>query len=200
MKQELRQLADRIENESYPLTNEDTTYLEQIVTLADLGNFEDDGDGGMLTLALDAAEALGVAKNELDRLETVWYRREAARRGEKHWNVRVDNGNHYIAYWEFHEWSRGYVTEAEAQAEADRLNKRAQTEQDPHPHDFSHSGLGIGGINNDQSMPVIPSLAAMERIEQLEANDVICRRCGASKNFDGAMFTTGGGDICDDCF
>ena len=66
-----------------------------------------------------------------------------------------------------------------------------------------HGSMGIGGINiyAENEMPVIPSLAAMERIERLERTDTICRCCGASKNFDGAMFTTdGGGDICDDCF
>ena len=68
------------------------------------------------------------------------------------------------------------------------------------PHDFDHSGLGIGGINNDQSSPVIPSARALERIQRMHDTDIVCRRCGASKNFDGAMFTTGGGDICDDCF
>lgn len=62
------------------------------------------------------------------------------------------------------------------------------------------SGLGIWGINNDQSLPTLPSRETIERVQHLYATDVICRRCGASKNFDGAMFTTGGGDICDDCF
>jgi len=67
-------------------------------------------------------------------------------------------------------------------------------------YDFSHSGLGIGGINNDQSLPEIPSAQALERVQRMTDTDVICRCCGASKNFDGAMFTTGGGNICDDCF
>jgi len=62
------------------------------------------------------------------------------------------------------------------------------------------SGLGIGGINNDQSMPVIPSARAIERVQRMMDTDVVCRRCGASKNFDGAMFTNGGGNVCDDCF
>lgn len=62
------------------------------------------------------------------------------------------------------------------------------------------SGLGIGGINNDQSMPSVPSAAAIERVQRLHDTDTVCRRCGASANFDGAMFTNfGGGDICDDC-
>ena len=62
------------------------------------------------------------------------------------------------------------------------------------------SGLGIGGISNDQSMPVIPSIESITRVQRLEDTDVVCRKCGASKNFDGATFTTGGGDVCDDCF
>jgi hypothetical protein len=62
------------------------------------------------------------------------------------------------------------------------------------------SGLGIGGINNDQSMPVIPSLRAIERVQKMHDTDTICKRCGQSENFDGAMFTTlGGSNICDDC-
>ena len=62
------------------------------------------------------------------------------------------------------------------------------------------SGLGIGGINNDQSAPFVPSVAAIERMQRLHDTDTVCRRCGASANFDGAMFTTlGGTNICDDC-
>lgn len=62
------------------------------------------------------------------------------------------------------------------------------------------SGLGIGGINNDQSMPTIPSVRAIERVQKMHDTDTICRKCGASENFDGAMFTTlGGSNICDDC-
>jgi len=123
------------------------------------------------------------------------------------WNVRFDQDNNvFIPYRERSPFIRYRETEAEAATEAQRLNVRdGLVQSNPHiesenPHDFSHSGLGIGGINNDQSMPEIPSLATMERIERLESTDVICRRCGASKNFDGAMFTTGGGNICDDCF
>lgn len=63
----------------------------------------------------------------------------------------------------------------------------------------SDSGLGIGGINDDQSMPFIPSERAIARVQRMADTDVICRRCGASKNFSGAMFTTVGGNICDDC-
>ena len=62
------------------------------------------------------------------------------------------------------------------------------------------SGLGIGGINNDQSAPFVPSAAAIARVQHLHDTDTVCRRCGASAHFDGAMFTTlGGSNICDDC-
>ena len=62
------------------------------------------------------------------------------------------------------------------------------------------SGLGIGGINNDQSMPTIPSIEALERVQRMEDTDIVCKRCHSSKNFDGAMFTTmAGSGICDDC-
>lgn len=61
------------------------------------------------------------------------------------------------------------------------------------------SGLGIGGINNDESMPFIPSERAIARVQRMYDTDTICRRCGGSKNFSGAMFTTIGGNICDDC-
>jgi len=74
-----------------------------------------------------------------------------------------------------------------------------QSADDEHAADFSHSGLGIGGLANYEETPVIPSVRAMERVQRMHDTDVICRRCGASKNFDGAMFTTGG-NVCDDCF
>lgn len=62
------------------------------------------------------------------------------------------------------------------------------------------SGLDIGGINNDQSAPFAPSAAAIARVQHLHDTDTVCRRCGASAHFDGAMFTTlGGSNICDDC-
>jgi hypothetical protein len=62
------------------------------------------------------------------------------------------------------------------------------------------SGLGIGEINNDQSMPSIPSARAIERVQKMHDTDMICKLCGASAKFDGAMFTTlGGSNICDDC-
>jgi hypothetical protein len=62
------------------------------------------------------------------------------------------------------------------------------------------SGLGIGGIGNDQSMPHIPSEKSIAKVQEMHDTDTICRRCHASQNFDGAMFTTlGGTNICDDC-
>lgn len=61
------------------------------------------------------------------------------------------------------------------------------------------SGLGVGGINNDQALPFIPSDRAIARVQRMMDTDTVCRRCGASKNFGGAMFTTVGGNICDDC-
>lgn len=66
-------------------------------------------------------------------------------------------------------------------------------------HD-TDSGLGIGGINNDQSMPTVPSARALARVQRLSDTDTVCSRCGASKHFDGAVFTTiAGSGICDDC-
>jgi hypothetical protein len=65
-------------------------------------------------------------------------------------------------------------------------------------HD-TDAGLGIGGISNDQSMPVVPSVQAAARYERMLANATVCRRCGES-SLDGAMFTTlSGSGICDDC-
>ena len=64
----------------------------------------------------------------------------------------------------------------------------------------SDSGLGIGGINNDQSMPIIPSAEAIRRRMEAEKSAKVCRKCGAS-SLDGAMFTTVvGSGICDDCY
>jgi len=67
-------------------------------------------------------------------------------------------------------------------------------------YDFSASGLGIGGLGAYDEKPIIPTIAAIKRVERLEAEMTVCRRCGASDIFDGAMFTNGGGDVCDDCF
>lgn len=62
--------------------------------------------------------------------------------------------------------------------------------------------MGIGGVGvyADNEMPTVPSIAAIERVSRMEREATYCRRCGQSDAFDGAMFTTGGCDICDDCF
>ena len=62
------------------------------------------------------------------------------------------------------------------------------------------SGLGIGGLGRNQEAPIVPTVEQIERVEQLEASATYCRTCGQSDVFDGAMFTTGGGSVCDDCF
>lgn len=67
-------------------------------------------------------------------------------------------------------------------------------------HDFSHSGLGIGGLARHVEEPFVPTIRQMKRWEQMEQQARYCRRCGESDVFDGAMFTTGGGNVCDDCF
>ena len=61
-------------------------------------------------------------------------------------------------------------------------------------------GFGIGGLGRHVEQPIVPSIAAIERVEKMEARATYCRHCGQSDVFDGAMFTTGGGNICDDCF
>ena len=66
-------------------------------------------------------------------------------------------------------------------------------------HDFDQ-GFGIGGLGRHEEPPIVPSLAALERVENMEKRSRICQVCGQSDVFDGAMFTTGGGNVCDDCF
>ncbi len=66
-----------------------------------------------------------------------------------------------------------------------------------HPADFSHSGLGIGGLGSYQEPPFIPTIAQMERMEQIERETIRCRKCGTSD----AMFTTDASSgLCDDCY
>ena len=79
-------------------------------------------------------------------------------------------------------------------SEADNVYMRRQVAQD-----FDR-GFGIGGLGHYEEPPVIPTVAQIERLERLEARSTVCRRCGQSDAFDGAMFTTGGGDVCDDCY
>lgn len=68
-------------------------------------------------------------------------------------------------------------------------------------HDFSTSGLGIGGAGSYVEQPIIPTIAAIKRVERMEQRATYCKRCGDSDVFDGAMFTTArGSGICDDCF
>ncbi len=67
------------------------------------------------------------------------------------------------------------------------------------PVDFD-SGLGIGGLGRHIEQPVVPTIAAIERVERTEKTAIYCRKCGQSDVWDGAMFTTGGGDVCDDCY
>ena len=67
-------------------------------------------------------------------------------------------------------------------------------------HDFDRTGLGIGGLGRHEEPPIVPTVKAIKRLERMEAGATHCRRCGCSDVFDGAMFTTGGGDVCDDCF
>ena len=67
------------------------------------------------------------------------------------------------------------------------------------PYDFDR-GFGIGGLGRHVEPTTVPTVAQMARLEKMEARARYCRRCGQSDVFDGAMFTTGGGDICDDCF
>jgi hypothetical protein len=67
------------------------------------------------------------------------------------------------------------------------------------PTDFD-SGLGIGGLGRHEEKPIVPIATQVERMEKAQARARICRRCGQSDVFDGAMFTTGGGNVCDDCF
>jgi hypothetical protein len=103
----------------------------------------------------------------------------------------------------------GGMTKQEARAEKARLNAglaartgggdEAPTPATQQAPDFD-GGFGIGGLGRHEETPIIPSVKAIERVQRMHDTDVICRRCGSSKNFDGAMFTTGGGDVCDDCF
>lgn len=63
------------------------------------------------------------------------------------------------------------------------------------------SGLGIGGINNDQSAPFVPSIKAAQKMDATNKRTRKCCRCGQTDTYHGAMFTTlSGGNICDDCY
>jgi len=73
-------------------------------------------------------------------------------------------------------------------------------DSDKQVQDFSHSGLGIGGLANHSELVTVPTVAAIKRMERIENEMQACRRCGDNDLIDGAMFTTGGGNVCDDCF
>ena len=61
-------------------------------------------------------------------------------------------------------------------------------------------GFGIGGLGRHVEDPIIPTVEQMKRVEAAEAKMRICKRCGASDLYDGAMFTTiKGSGYCDDC-
>lgn len=66
--------------------------------------------------------------------------------------------------------------------------------QQNEPSDFD-SGLG-----RHEEKPIAATAVQIGRMEAQARRERICRRCGQSDIFDGAMFTTGGGNICDDCF
>jgi len=146
MLQKIENLITRLIDENddpNTLDAEDIAYLEQIKSVADLLNFTDDGSEKMISLAADAASALGQS--------SYWIARN------------IDSGS-------------------------------ADT------HDFSHSGLGISGLANYDEPVIIPSTAAIKRMEKIELEMETCRRCGASDLIDGAMFTTmAGSGYCDDC-
>ena len=73
-----------------------------------------------------------------------------------------------------------------------------QQYQEKLQHD-TDSGLGIGGINNDQALPAAPTIAGIRNAQKRLDNDIVCKRCHSRKS-DGAMFTTmAGSGICDDC-
>lgn len=78
--------------------------------------------------------------------------------------------------------------------------KPAQSPAEEHPYDFSSSGLGIGALGTFVEELPVPTVAQIERYERKMATATVCRRCGKDDAYDGAMFTTGGDNICDDCF
>lgn len=71
----------------------------------------------------------------------------------------------------------------------------------PVPMDFDQ-GFGIGGLGRFVEDPIIPTIAQMKKLEQLEAQATYCRMCGESDVFDGAMFGNNGKSsrLCNDCY
>lgn len=86
-----------------------------------------------------------------------------------------------------------------SEEQAAMLAGDTDTSQSEGVHDFD-TGLGIGGLSRHRENLVIPTVAQMERVEERIKRATTCRRCGQDDEFDGAMFTTGGGNVCDDCF
>ena len=80
------------------------------------------------------------------------------------------------------------------------MNSKPGSKPGSKPEDCSIMGIGGIGIYTENEMPLIPSESAWAHYEKQAARARTCRRCGQTDVFDGAMFTTGGGDICDDCF
>lgn len=116
------------------------------------------------------------------------------------YGVRIVEGRYVVTF-------DGAMTRVEAQAERDRLNVQLTppTEQpiSPAQPQADYCGImGIGGLGiyAENEAPFVPSERAIERYEKLAAQARTCRRCGQTDVFDGAMFTTSGGDVCDDCF
>lgn len=87
----------------------------------------------------------------------------------------------------------GTMTKVEAKAECNRLNAVPQQ-----VHDFD-TGLGIGGLGRHEERPYVPTVAAIDREMARRVMLRRCSQCGATED-GGAMFTTGGGSVCDDCF
>lgn len=98
------------------------------------------------------------------------------------YQVRIDNDNE--AFW----YAEHMLT---ASSVADQPANES-------PYDFD-GGFGIGGLGRHEEKPIIPSVKVLERYERKAAQARTCRRCGQTDVFDGAMFTTLGGNICDDC-
>jgi hypothetical protein len=62
-------------------------------------------------------------------------------------------------------------------------------------------GFGIGGLGRHIEAPIIPTVEAIARVEEMEQRAQTCRKCGQNDVFDGAMFTTAqDSGLCDDCY
>ena len=81
------------------------------------------------------------------------------------------------------------------------LGHHPDEKQRAESHDFDQ-GFGIGGLGRYVEDPVIPTIAQVKRLEQLEAQATYCRICGESDVFDGAMFCNNGkaSRLCNDCY